>query len=85
MQQPQHRIAVAHGVVEPIGRESQMPRDRRQQPVARHVECREQFDEGLAETFGLIGPDIGRHLRFETVALGQLAADVPEFLEIDVR
>ncbi len=85
VQQPQHRIAVLDRMIEPVGREPQMPRDRRQQPVARHVERREQVDEGLAKTRGLIGPDVGGHLRREAVALGEFAPDMPEFLEVDMR
>src|SRR3546814_19624466 len=44
----------------------------------------EQSVIGGAKTLDFFGPDIVRLLRGEAVAGGQVAPDVPEFLEVDL-
>ena len=61
-----------------------MAGDRLEDPQARFVEGGEQLEEGVAERLHLFGPDVGRHLRFIGMARRKLAADVPEFLEVEI-
>jgi hypothetical protein len=84
MEQAEHRIAVLDRGIEPVGRQAQIARDRREQFVAGIVERLEQLEKGLAKALGAIGPDIGGICRGEAMALRQLAADMPEFLEVDM-
>ena len=61
-----------------------MPRDRRQQPVAGAIERGEQLDEGVAKPRRARRPHVRRHHVGEAMPRGQLAPDVPEFLQVDV-
>ncbi len=83
MEQAHHAVAVLHRIVEEIGREAEVARDSRQQAPADAVEFGEQPVIGGAEAVDFLWPDIVRLLRGEPVARGQVAADVPEFLEVD--
>src|SRR3546814_3672246 len=81
VEQAHHAVAVRDRVVEEIGGQAQIAGDARQQPAADAVERGEQGLEGGAKALDLVGPDIVRLLRGEPVACGQVAADVPEFLD----
>src|SRR3546814_3855866 len=59
-------------------------RDPGEQPAADTVEFGEQLVIGGAEAVDFFRPDIVRLLCGEAVARGQVAADVPEFLEVDL-
>ncbi len=71
-------------MIEPVGREPQMARDGREQPVSSAIERGEQFEEGRFEAFRPGGPDIGGHVTREAVIGGKLTADMPEFLQVDM-
>ena len=82
MDQPHHRIALAHRVDEEIGGKVQISRDRFQNACTRLVEGGEHFKIGFAKAVQFLWPDIGGHIGFEPVTGRQLPADMPEFLEI---
>ena len=84
MEQAQDGIAVLDRMIEPVGREPQVAGDRRQQPVAGLVERLEKLEEDRFEAFRARRPDIGGHVPGEAVIAGKLAADVPEFLQVDM-
>src|SRR5690606_22298697 len=53
-----------------------------EQPAAQRVEGVVQRERGFAEAGDALGPDVRRHERGVAVPGRQLAADVPELLEI---
>ena len=83
VEQAEDRVAILHRRIEPVRIESEMDGDRGQQLVAGLIEGGEKLEKGVAEPLGAIGPDVRGHVGGEAVTLGQLAADVPEFLEVD--
>src|SRR4051794_19045127 len=82
MKEAQHAIAVAHRVLEIIRGEAEMAGDRLEDAEPGAVERGEQFEEGVAERLDLIRPDVRRHIFAIGMAGGQLAADMPELLEV---
>jgi hypothetical protein len=81
VEQAQHRIAIGDGGHEPVGLKPQPDRDSRQDRGAHIVEGGKQRLERLAEALGCLGPDIG-HGTGQGMSFGQVAPDVPEFLEV---
>ena len=85
MEQAQHRIAVAHRVVEIVGREVEIARDRLEELERRSVSNAANSSRKVSlNDSHLLRPDVGRHQLLIAVPRRQLAADVPEFLEVEI-
>jgi len=69
-------------VVKPVRREAEMPGDAGQDARANGIERGIKRAERLVKLGNLAWPDIGRHALRQRAALGQIAADMPEFLEV---
>src|SRR5581483_9894564 len=69
-------------VLEIILVDVEVPRDRLEDLEAGAIEGREQLEERVLEAGNLSRPEVVRHMVAEAVALRQVAADVPEFLEV---
>ena len=82
VERAQHRIAVAHRVLKIILIDFQVTGDGPEDLQPGAVERREQLEEGILEARHLSRPQIVRHMVAKTVAGRQIAADVPEFLEV---
>ena len=83
VEQAHDRIAVADRVGEIFLVDLQEARDGAQHLHARRVERVVKLEEGLLEAGDFVRPDIVGHHLAELVARRQLAADVPEFLEVE--
>src|SRR4029450_13803997 len=82
MERPQHGIPVADRVCEIILVDLQVAGDCAEDLHPRSVEGRIKLLERILEARDLGRPDIVGHVGAESVALGQVATDVPEFLEV---
>ena len=84
MQQAQDAVALGHRLVELMARQAEVMGDGLQHFDAHAVERAIQPADLLLEVGRLLRPDIGRHLRRVAVAGRQVAAHVPEFLQVMV-
>ena len=82
MEQAEDRIAVAHGVAEIIFVDAEEAGDGREDLHADAVERVVKLEHRRLEVGDLDRPHVRRHDGGERVSLGQIAADVPEFLEV---
>src|SRR3954454_15016237 len=82
VERAQHRIAVADRVLEIILVDLEVARDRLEHLEASGVEGREQLLERVLEARHFGGPKIVGHVVAEAMSRREVAADVPEFLEV---
>lgn len=84
MDRPQDRIAVVGLVDEVVLRQADMQRQRRQHARTQLIQLLVQLVAALAETSHFAGPQVRRHHCAVRRIVRNLAADVPELLEIEV-
>jgi hypothetical protein len=82
VQQAQHAVAVLDGRVEEVAAQLQIGGDGLQHPHAQAVERAVHPADIVVEAGNLGRPDIVGHVGAERVAWRQVAADVPEFLQV---
>src|SRR5690349_11276205 len=82
VERAEHRIAVAYRTLEIVLADLQVAGDRLQDLQPSGVESRVEIPERVLEARYLGRPEIVGHMIAKPVAPGQVAANVPEFLEV---
>jgi hypothetical protein len=82
VQQPQHRIAVAHRILEEVLLLAQIDRNGRKDAPPGPVESEEQVLEHRPEVHRLVRPDIGPHLGGIAMARRKIAPHMPELFQV---